>query len=205
MKKNLVFKLGLFCAALVLVATCFVTNAWAKYTRSVTASDVAQVAHFEVSLSDQKDTDFETVTFDIFTTNFTNIQQDSNTNTIGGVKLIAPGSYGSFAIKYNSDSQVAVHFDFEILTEDSGNIPLKWTLDGATYNTLNELFAAVNGATAYTDYAPNSSSARTLTIGWSWAYEDGRDPQDTVLGEAGTAKYQVSFKITATQVKPVAA
>ena len=137
---------------------------------------------------------------------FTNIQQDGSSNTIAGDKLIAPGSHGQFEIAYGSNSEVAVHFDFEILAESNFyNIPLKWYLNGNEYASLTDVFAAVNGYAPLTDFAAGVSATQSLIISWAWDYEvdDAGDLFDTELGEFDSdVEYVVSFKITATQVEP---
>ena len=204
MKKNLVFKLGLFCAALVLVA-----NAWAKYTTSAATTDSARVAKFAVSLNGNQNENFKNFEFDVFTTKFDNIVQNtSKENKVDTTKIIAPGSYGSFDIIIDSDSEVAVHFDFIVESElNTNNIPLVWTLNGNEYDSLTEVFDAINGYAGYTDFAVGANDARTITIGWSWAYEvdDAGDSADTELGFVGNATYNLTFKIAATQVQPVPA
>ena len=146
MKKNLTFKLGLFCAALVLVATCFVTNAWAKYTKSVSAGDSARVAKFVVEANhNDKDMMHEEFTLDIFTTAMSNIYKDSSTNNVNVEKLIAPGSHGQFQVQYVSNSEVAVQFEMSAVVANSHNIPLQWSLDESTWNS--SLDTVLDGAT----------------------------------------------------------
>ena len=221
MKKNLVFKLGLFCAALVLVATCFVTNAWAKYTTTVTATDTARVAKWAVTFENNDVAITEDTQIDIFTTSMTNIYKDgSDKNTLGSQKLIAPGSQGSFVLEFNSSSQVAVQYTCT-LTENSTainvggveyKIPILWSAtvtkaDGTTEtyddkSTLAECFA---DATSFKLDATNGTEVKTLKveISWEWAFEidDAQNVIDTYLGE-NTPTYTISLQVEATQVQP---
>ena len=207
MKKNLVFKLGLFCAALVLVATCFVTNAWAKYTKTANASDSARVAKFTVKANHNgSDVLHNTFELNIFTTELTNIYQDGGKN-IHTEKLIAPGSYGNFVVEHVSDSEVAVKFEMSATVTNADNIPVKWSLigtEGAADWTAD--LNALLGTTTHTINADNdpANNSKPITIYWKWIYENGADVSDTTLGEAGNATYTVSLTVTATQVKPVA-
>lgn len=202
MKKNLTFKLGLFCAALVLVATCFVTNAWAKYTKSVTAGDSARVAKFVVEANhNDKDMMHETFTLDIFTTAMSNIYKDS-TNKVNEVKLIAPGSHGQFQVEYVSKSEVAVQFEMSAVVANSHSIPLQWSLDNIHWNSsLDTVLDDATEVLAATDGTYELSEI--INVYWKWEYE-GNDVFDTELGENTLDLfYSVSLTVTATQVKPV--
>lgn len=207
MKKNLVFKLGLFCAALVLVATCFVTNAWAKYTKSVTASDSARVAKFAFTVSEGATAFSDETAIDVFGTTLTNIRQHTDGKNLGQIdaaKLIAPGSHGDFEIELANNSEVALQFALSAVDTNAGNIPIKWSYDNwsTEHTTLDGcLFAAT------TEYADDwklevGAASETITISWKWVFEGGNDTGDTTLGEAGTAVYKVVIKATATQVQP---
>lgn len=206
MKKNLVFKLGLFCAALVLVATCFVTNAWAKYTKTVNASDSARVAKFTVEANHNgSDVLHEAFTLDIFTTELTNIYKDTGGKNINTEKLIAPGSHGQFVVEHVSDSEVAVQFTMSASVTNANSIPVQWSLIGTTAATdwtadLNALLGTTTHTIEADDDAGNNS--KPITIYWRWVYEGGNDNADTALGEAGTATYTVALTVTATQVQP---
>ena len=143
MKKNLVFKLGLFCAALVLIATCFVSSAWAKYTKEVTAQDSARVAVFafdvkqDASIMNQSTTTTQTI--DIFTTQFNHIKKNDGKNVVGTDKLIAPGSHGTCEfIVSGSTSEVSLQFVFQLAVENN-NIPIEFSLDGSTWYTVDKL------------------------------------------------------------------
>lgn len=200
MKRNLWFKLGLFCTALVLVATCFITSAWAKYTKTVTASDSARVAKFEVAMKQGETVITNNTTIDIFGTKFNNIAKDVNGNNVATDKLIAPGSHGATTIKVSNTGEVAVKFTATATVTNTGNIPLKFKVTGNTteYETFKD---AVEAAFAGVVIGVGETEV-SKEITWEWKYEDGRDTQDTNLGEAGTAKYVVNLEVTATQVQP---
>ena len=201
MKKNLVFKLGLFCAALVLIATCFVSSAWAKYTASVSASDEATVAKFAFDVQDDHATSLKSGTLDIFeTTYFEHIKNDAGKNTLDdGTKLIAPGSYGTFKIVVSSTSQVALDVSIDA-TVTGAAVPFEWYVGeyttGTVYTSLDAaLDAAVlaNGHLAATD--GSASTDVTYTITWAWPYEGDH----TSLGEAhGTVKATINVYVTQT-------
>lgn len=215
MKKNLVFKLGLFCAALVLIATCFVSSAWAKYTSTVSATDTARVAKWEVSMVAGADEVMNSTKLTLFDTTFKNIKKET-INTDGTTKLIAPGSTGQFSFVVNSSSQVSVQFDFDADVTNANNIPLKWTVklgDEVVYSNGDDLETGIKNANVL--YKANTTDdditgyktvtgAQTITIIWNWAYEvdDAGNTADTGLGTAGSATCTVKLSMTATQVAP---
>lgn len=215
MKKNLVFKLGLFCAALVLIATCFVSSAWAKYTQTVSAQDSARVAKFLVSTDvDGAALTDPTADIDIFKTAFKNILGDTDNDEVApGENLIAPGSNGSFVINFDNASEVAVEYVVSADITNTANIPLyfkvgdgSWVLATST-NLTTELqgdsyIIAVGGAN------------QNVTVQWAWPYDAAHasalgipgyvqtDAADTALGVDGTAVYNIKLTCVATQVKP---
>lgn len=209
MKKNLTFKLGLFCAALVLVSTCFITNAWARYTKTVTATDSANVAKFDVTFNENETTIENNTAINIFGTKLTNIiANESNENKVDTNKIIAPGSYGSFTINVSNKSQVKV----ELLL--SGTISLSKTLDGITDDNLPIKFYLGSEPTDDSQYvkmseiklpdnttldATNGSTAneKNITIYWKWiADETTTNEIDTKLGLAANAGLVVTANIT---------
>lgn len=205
MKKNLVFKLGLFCAALVLVATCFVTNAWAKYTKTTLAWDEARVAKFDVS-TEIAETEIQTGTqqIEIFDTAFNHIYNANDKGT-DGKKLIAPGSTGTFDIVLTNTSEVTVEYDLKAVDTNTGLIPLVWSADGESAGSLAGLLTLLGKQTlAATDGV--TPSTKTITVTWSWAYTGGNDAYDTELGEkTDLDTYKVEITCIATQVAPNAA
>lgn len=200
MKRNLWFKLGLFCTALVLVATCFITSAWAKYTKSVTASDSARVAKFEVSMKQGETVIENNTTIDIFGTKFNNIAKDDNGNNVKTDKLIAPGSHGKTTIKVSNSGEVAVRFTATAIDTNTASIPLIFKVTGDT-NEYTTFKAAVEAAFADVVIGVGGTEV-SKEITWEWKYDAGRDTEDTNLGVTGTAKYEVNLTVTATQVQP---
>lgn len=229
MKKNLVFKLGLFCAALVLVATCFVTNAWAKYTTTVSATDTAKVAKWSVAFKAGDTTVSQNTEIELFKTEMSNIYPNDHEhyaeNVHDGKALIAPGSTGTFVLEFSSLSQVAVSYAVA-LTENSTSvviaegpdagtytIPLKWSVTVtdqdstpiASYTdqaSLEDCFAEVE---AFTLQATDGTNAKKLivSITWRWEYSvsEAQDKIDTILG-ANEPTYTIGLNVIATQVAP---
>ncbi len=191
MKKNLWFKLGLFCTALVLVATCFISSAWAKYTSSTTLTDTARVAKFDVTMP-------QTTNFNLFETKLTNIVKDgSNVNAVGDNNVIAPGSHGEYTLAIQNSGEVAVSFTFTVTDTNENNIPLKFKVDGSDteYSTFAAAVDAAFGSAGTVIGVGESAISKKIT--WSWPYEG-----DDNAFVAGTAVYTVSVTINATQVIP---
>lgn len=216
MKKNLFFKLGLFCATLVLVATCFITNAWAKYTKTVTATDTARVAKFVVDFKDSEDQSITTANIDIFGTTLKNIKKGADgKNIVEGSKLIAPGSHGSFQVKITNDSEVSIDCLLKLEITNEKNIPLVFCIKEGTDAPLDSEYAAYTAAITKEDkmYVNDSdatdatvTTSKTYTIWWQWKYYvDGTtDGNDTTLGTEGTATVTATLTLTATQIVPAA-
>lgn len=210
MKKNLWFKLGLFCTALVLVATCFISTAWAKYTSTATLTDSARVASFVVKNQGNKFSS-ETQNLQLFDTTLEHIYKTEGKN-VNAQKLIAPGSNGKKTISVSSNSEVDVKFEFSGNDTNNNNIPLVFTIEnddsGKTYTTfIAAVQAAFGNDENRTIKASNGQNETVLshTICWEWKYvnsNDTNDTNDTALGVKGTATYEVTLTLVATQVQP---
>lgn len=204
MKKNLFFKLGLFCATLVLVATCFITNAWAKYTKTVTATDTARVAKFEVAVKNGDTEITENTTIDIFTTQLEHIKQDANGKNIVSDKLIAPDSHGKFEVVVENKSEVSVTLKltgtiaYEGLPGDVTSVPVKFYV-GTTAPTDDSAYKALDAVTIADEVIDvnGTNQTKTYTVYWKWISEN--DANDTILGEAENVKVTVNLKLVVEQ------
>lgn len=204
MKKNLFFKLGLFCAALVLVATCFITNAWAKYTKTVSATDTARVAKFEVAVKNNDNPITDNTTIDIFTTQLDHIKKDDNSNNVVTDKLVAPGSKGSFNIVVENTSEVSITLKltgtitYENLPVGVNSVPVKFYVgDGepttdSDYKALSEISIASEVINVN-----DSNQTKTYTIYWKWISESNEN--DTKLGEAGNVTVTANLELVVEQ------
>lgn len=204
MKKNLFFKLGLFCAALVLVATCFITNAWAKYTKTVSATDTARVAKFEVAVKNNDNPITDNTTIDIFTTQLDHIKKDDNGNNVVTDKLVAPGSKGSFNIVVENTSEVSITLKltgtitYENLPVGVNSVPVKFYVgDGepttdSDYKALSEISIASEVINVN-----DSNQTKTYTIYWKWISESNEN--DTKLGEAGNVTVTANLELVVEQ------
>ena len=126
---------------LALGVTCIAGGALAKYTTSVSANDTASVAkwHFEVNDVNMTPTDGSAqMTFDLFNT----IMDTDGSSAETDVKtdLIAPGTSGKFDVKIENLSEVNAVYALDYSIENTSNVPLKFSLDGADWkDDINDL------------------------------------------------------------------
>lgn len=210
MKKNLWFKLGLFSTALVLVATCFISTAWAKYTKDASLTSEARVALFKVNY-DNNETAF-TASLDLFTTQLEHIYKTGDDNVSNNTKLIAPGSHGSKTIKVQNNGEVDVKILLAGTATNEKGIPLVFVIttadtdSGKTYTSLADAIAAFNTEDlVVNNTSANSNKEANVNIFWKWEFEttnNASDESDTNLGMSGTATYKLELTLTATQVEP---
>lgn len=176
-----------------LVMICFVTisGTYAKYTSTISGSDSARVAKWKWQINGTDvDLGQATYTLDLFSTiKDTDDTDEANVSTTE--KIIAPGTKGSFKVTLKNASEVDAKYSVDFNIENADNINLEFSTDGTNYSkTLTGLDAkdiAMNGTDEFTIY-------------WQWAYEAGKDAEDTTLGIAGTAKPKVTANLTLTQV-----
>ncbi len=209
MKKNLWFKLGLFCTALVLVATCFISSAWARYTTSATVTDSARVAKFDVDFKQGKTTFTGTAAeINLFGTELAHIYQGNTTagnkNVNGTTKLIAPGSEGSATIEVVNTSEVDIVINMTA-TVTANNVPLQFSVkvgEGAQTSYSTDLESLLQDAVASVELAAtNGTTASTTQVQIFWKWGDSSDETDTDLGES-TPTCTVSIKLDACQILP---
>lgn len=204
MKKNLWFKLGLFCTALVLVATCFISTAWAKYTKTTTLADTARVAKFEVKYANSEVSEaqaFQNVTLDLFDTKFDEIKKNDAGKNIVSEKLIAPGSYGKTSIEVLNSGEVDVKITLADNKTVTNNIPVKFVFSTSnTAPTSNDNYKDL--ASALNSFAETLKTGDNLNIYIFWKWVSTDDEADTDLGVLGTAKYKLKLNLTAEQVLP---
>ncbi len=189
----------------------------AKYMQTVRSVDTARVAQFQVDVSsndarngvdDQTNWTTEAALVNLLSTtnDDTGIYNESETDfdRNGGIKLVAPGSTGSFQINVNNKSEVAVKtsFDFSETFVDGQKIPLVYTFAGKNYSSYGEENSVVGGqlisgsladlgdaiAAAIGEIkASNGTAAVTApvqNISWSWAFTGSdlqTDLKDTAL------------------------
>lgn len=197
MKKNTKKICVMLLLAVVAIASYFVSGTYAKYTRALGGSDTATVAKFSVTAGTlNKEQNAEIALFDT-------IKEEDTTSAEKHVKgnLIAPGTGGKFEIALTNASEVDVDAVITLKeTANTSNVPIKYSLDGTTWDTADATTKTVN-----LNYVGGTKDSDTITVYWRWAFEDKtseenttkRDTADTDLGEKETAP-TVTTKVTAT-------
>ncbi|NLC84030.1 MAG: hypothetical protein GX749_03005 [Ruminococcaceae bacterium] len=189
----------------------------AKYLQTVRSVDTARVAQFQVDVlsndarngvDDQTNWTSEAALVNLLSTTIddTGIYNENETDfdRNGGVKLVAPGSNGSFQINVDNKSEVAVKtsFAFSEIFVDGQKIPLVYTFDSKNYSSYGEVNSVVGGqlisgsladlgnaiAAAIGEIQASNGTtavaAPVQNIGWSWAFTGSdlqTDLKDTAL------------------------
>lgn len=182
-------------AVTMMFTMCFVGGTFAKYTSSATSTDSATVAKWSFKVGETDIATSDTFTFDLFkTVKDTGGADEADINPAGG-SIIAPGTQGSFDLVLTNASQVTAQYAIDYTVTNTGNIPVKFSVDGGNTwtDTLNDVVASDETTLTV------GSEAKTITVQWKWDF-NGNDTTDTTLGKDGTATLEVLAKVTATQV-----
>lgn len=175
-------------AALLAVVLGMGGQTFAKYIETnETGSKTAVVAKWGVVIQNS----IESASKPIFE------KENANGTVIGKTQeVVAPGTEGSVTVTISGTPEVASRISFNVTIDDvslkdkAGTkdtyYPIVWSVsEGA----VKETFTGANAQTNLTnylvakEYAPNLSLDRTVTIGWSWAFE-GDNAMDTICGNA---------------------
>ncbi len=198
----------------VLMSTCAISGTFAKYVTSASVTDSARVAKWGVTIEPSSGVG----------TAFAEEYGDTVKTGVTGEKVVAPGTTGNLAgvtIKGKPEVKVQVaHTGSITLTgwevDNAYYCPLIITVNstvfnGKDYSDLTSFQSAVNAAisalsTGTATYDANTdletiSTANTL-ITWEWPFYTSaeNDVKDTKLGDAATAKIEISMTTTVTQI-----
>ena len=192
-RSSMMVRLVAVLAVTMMFTMCFVGGTFAKYTSSGTGTDSATVAKWSFKVGETDIATSDTFTFDLFKTikDSNGTDNESDMSPVDG-SIIAPGTQGSFALVLTNASQVNATYSIDYTVTNTGNIPVKFSVDGGT--TWTDDLADVNA----TNIAHTNGTA-TITVQWKWDF-NGNDTTDTNLGSAGTAVLTVAAAVTATQV-----
>ena len=134
MKKNNVMRIASALLVAVLLTTCAISGTFAKYTTTASGTSTARVAKWGFGTGD--------FTFDLFDGTYENVATDVNPE----INVIAPGTSDSETIVFAADGQAAeteVAYTFTATLAISGDASLisqmKWSLDGVTYKSADEI------------------------------------------------------------------
>ena len=184
MKNNKLAKLMAVVLLVTLLAVILVSGTYAKYTTSVSATDKATVAKWNITLNDKDISNgtTETLKLGLFDTINDSDYTSEETNVDAG--KIAPGTSGLFTIaNLKNNSEVDAEYKITYTIENTKNIPLEFSTDKTDWKKLEAL--------SMNDFAELSKSGvSTDTIYWRWAFEDktseentiARDTADTTIG-----------------------
>lgn len=208
MKKSVFMRAAGVMLVMCLILSCAVFGTMAKYISDIEGSDTATVASWKINVGDQ---DIATVSdplvFNLFSTvKDSNGSAETDVTTGDGVKLIAPGTSGSFAMEIENASQVNAKYTLELTESDGNAIPLQYSVDNSNWvDGIEEL-----SMTELTDNALAMNAKETMTVYWRWAFEGGDDYHggqtdltDTGLGvdaQTDPATVTITAKIIAAQV-----
>lgn len=198
MKKKVLSIMFLF--LLVAVVYVFVSDTYAKYTASVSKSGKAVVAKWNFQ------SDNESSTFDV------DLKENYDESTLASVrsvdgkdlKIIAPGTEGSFDIDLVNSSEVGVNFTVSL--DGIDNLPenVKFYKDANYQIELRPLEDEITGQLAALD-----TEGLTVKVYWKWAYETGEvtdgiatgDSKDNLAGKAGSL-LTIPVTVKGVQVSP---
>ena len=168
----------------------------AKYVTSVTNSDGAAAAKFGLDMP---------TTIHLFSDSYTNVQADTD-----GKKIIAPGTSGQYKFVVTGTSEVAysVAAGVSVVYSEAWDdyAPLKFSLDGSSWEDLEDFEDTLSTALASETIAPNQSYTGEQTIHWHWPFYASaeNDIKDTTAGKSAAAgedlDVTVTLAVTATQV-----
>ena len=178
------------------VATSAFIGTLAKYVTSGTVSDEAVVAKFGLGLPN---------TIDLFSDSYTNVEADTD-----GKKIIAPGTTGQYTFEVTGTSEVAYKVSADITVayseEWNGYAPLKFSVNGTDWTTLEDFKENLSSSLAREVMAPGEKYANTQTIYWKWPFyvSNENDIIDTEMGVAAATKtapkVTVNIEVTAAQI-----
>lgn len=195
MRKNKTSKIVAFALLLAIIALILVSSTYAKYTTTISGTDTAVVAKWNVSSG------YDTTTFGLFDT----INDTKGGKTEDDVKtgLIAPGTQGSFKVVLKNDSEVTS--DYEVtLVQSNKNIPIQYNFGGDTWYTAAQLETDVvknllKGTLAFKESSKVTEATPTskeITISWKWDYYVDADHDDADKALAGTTPAQTDVTIS---------
>ena len=198
MKENKTTRLLTIALIIALIALILVASSYAKYLSSGTGSDSARVAKWSFKVGENDIVATDTFKFDLFKTitETDGRTEEADVVSANSDRVIAPGTSGSFELVLENKSEVSAKYGIEYTVANTASIPVQFSVDGG--KTWTESLTDVVADDTNTKLAANSGS-KTITVQWKWAY-DGTDTKDVELGKYGTAKLEVSAKVTATQI-----
>lgn len=210
MTKSKFMRVAAILMAAVLLTTCAISGTFAKYVTSGNATDSARVAKWGVTVTGTSNSAFS----DTYAKKEASETSFENT-VIAAEKVVAPGTDGSlaaFTLEGTPEVAVKVSFESTVTLEGWGEYcPIVFTVGEDALaqgeDTVADFAAKVKAAIEdYTaEYAAGTDlSAKTAdapAISWAWAFESGKDAEDTALGNLEVAPtISIATTCTVTQI-----
>lgn len=216
MKKNKMMRMASALLVATLLSTSVIAGTFAKYTTTVSGSDKAIVAKWDVGVKGDDGVAFgekTAATVDIFKasavydTKGETEQKDTDVyNPTSGDAVIAPGTYGKFTYTLSNQSDVNATYSVTY-SADEKSVPLQWSLDGNNWkDDITELNVSDEAINMPSNGKNGAATEAPITIYWKWAYTDDAvvtqtDEGDTNLGTASTlAQPTATISVQFTQV-----
>ena len=187
MKKKFTARIGVLALALTLVSTCLLGSTLARYVSDITGTGTANIAKWNVALSQGGTPQTADFNFTLAGTKDANANVDAN--------AVAPGDKGKIEVKIDgTGSEVAYEYkialDTSAFTTTTGNV--KFYSDAAYQNVWTN-------DSDYTKVAlADVGTAVNKTIYWRWENDDANNANDTTAGKAA-ADLSFSVKLSAQQ------
>lgn len=208
MKKNKALTAAISVLSLTMVSMCAIGGTFAKYTSQDSATDTAKVAQWGITIT-------ANTYHEAFHTATTTQDTKITAAAVGGNAIVAPGSEGKLvgiSVAGNPEVNGTIAHDATFsITEAS------WTVDGQFYcpiefsngsttvkgveyiDKYDDLVAALNLLDGGSSFNAGASVSDTYTLTWKWAFENGHDDLDTLLGDAEPT-FGATISTTVTQV-----
>jgi len=212
---NKLLRLTILALLITIIAVALVSGTFAKYTTSVSGTDTASIAKWQVKLNDTDvTTQTEAITLDLFqetegvydlatVANANDLSTETgsvDTDVIKGAK-VAPGTWGKISFKLENLSEVTASYAVRI-DELTTTLPLKFSVDGKTWKKASDIMTDINSNGKYSFSEATlavGSAATTANLFWKWDFDEAGNT-DTALGAAASAVCNITAGVTFTQV-----
>jgi len=132
MKKNIMMRIASILFVAVLMTTSAVSGTFAKYTSQATGTATVTIAKWSFKVGGADIAKTNTITFNLFNTNHTNVTNGK----------IAPGTSGSFQFALVNASEVTAKYTIKL--SQSKSVPLKFSTDDSKWYSAADFSASAN-------------------------------------------------------------
>ena len=115
---------------------------------------------------------------------------------------IAPGTSNVYNFTVHNSSKINVKYNIKMEEETSYNLRLKYRLKRNNSYIIGSSTSWVTADQLETEFNRlNSKTSDKYSLDWKWEYEEGKDAQDTNIGENMDDVYKLSISIYFEQVE----